>query len=105
MSTRLRRPSIIRQLSITVLLIAFQAYLGYSLLHGQYGLKGQEQLRQDIVELEAERALLNTQVDDLRHHLSLLDPARLDPDLITELARSQLSMAHENEILVSVAQN
>lgn len=105
MSTRLRRPSIIRQLSITFLLVAFQAYLGFSLLHGQYGLKGQEQLRQDIVELEAERALLNTQVEDLRHHVSLLDPQRLDPDLITELAHSQLSMAREDEVLVSVAEN
>lgn len=100
MSTRLRRPSIIRQLSITVLLVGFQAYLGYSLLNGQFGLKGQAVLIQEIVELDTEKARLSAQIDDLRHRISLLDPERLDPDLLAELARSRLSMAQEDEILI-----
>lgn len=100
MSTRLRRPSIIRQLSITVLLVAFQAYLGFSLLNGQFGLKGQQILNQNIIQLDTENARLSAQIDDLRHRISLLDPERLDPDMLAELARSRLSMARADEILV-----
>lgn len=102
MSTRLKRPSLIKQALIACLLLGFQIYLGHSALNGQFGLHGQDQLKLEIAQLEAEKARLAIQVRDLKHRISLFDPSKLDPDVLTELARAHLALANENDILVHV---
>ncbi len=100
MSTRLRRPAVFRHFLIGTLLIGFQAYLGYSVINGRFGIENQKQMLIDIELLEAQQANLQSSVDYYRHRISLFDPARMDPDIVSEKARAMLSMAHPDDVMV-----
>ncbi len=100
MSTRLKKPSILKQLGVTVLLAGFLAYLGANAVSGQFGLTGQAEMRDDVAALEAKSATLEAEIDALKHRMSLLDPSALDPDLLEERAHALLSMAHPDDIVL-----
>jgi cell division protein FtsB len=105
MPTRLKKPSILKQLAVTAVLSAFLAYLGTNAVSGQFGLVGQDEMRREVTALEAHRATLQAEIDALRHRMTLLDPAALDPDLLTERAHALLSMAHPEDILLLPSNN
>ena len=100
MPTRLKKPSIFKQLAVTAVLGAFLAYLGANAVSGQYGLTGAAEMRNDVAELEAKSATLQAEIDALTHRLSLLTPAALDPDLLSEQAHALLSMAHPDDVIL-----
>ncbi len=100
MTTRLRRPSIWRQLLVTVALLAFQGYLGWSAIGGNFGIESQKLMKADIVDLKVQSAALQAEIDSYRHKVNLLDPRKLDPDLLTERARALLSMAQIGDMVV-----
>ena len=102
MSTRLRRPSIWRGLLITAGLLAFQGYLGWNAIGGNFGFEGQKAMTADIVDLKTQSAALQAEIDAYRHKISLFDPAKLDPDILTERARALLSMAQIGDMVVMV---
>jgi cell division protein FtsB len=99
-STRVRRPAIWRSLLVTVLLIGIQVYLGFNVIGGQYGIESQRQMRIDIENLKLKSATLQADIDAYKHRASLFDPARLDPDILTEKARGLLQMAPPGDLIV-----
>ena len=102
MSTRLRRPSVWRQLLVTTALLAFQGYLGWSALEGDYGFAGRKQMQADIDTLKVQSGALQAEIDSYRHRVALFDPSALDPDILTEKARALLSMAEIGDMVVMV---
>src|ERR1700710_873815 len=102
MSTRLRRPSLWRQLAVTAALLAFQGYLGWSAINGNYGIEGRKLMLVDIVGLKVQSGALSAEIDAYRHKVSLFDPKKLDPDILTEKARALLSMAQIGDMVVMV---
>ena len=102
MSTRLRRPSLWRQLAVTAALLAFQGYLGWSAINGNYGIEGRKLMLADIVGLKVQSGALSAEIDAYRHKVSLFDPKKLDPDILTEKARALLSMAQIGDMVVMV---
>ncbi|MBI4920167.1 MAG: septum formation initiator family protein [Devosia nanyangense] len=100
MSTRLRRPSVWRQLLVTAALVAFQGYLGYSAIGGNFGVESQKLMKADIVDLNTQSAALKAEIDAYRHKVDLFDPKKLDPDILTERARALLSMAQIGDMVV-----
>jgi cell division protein FtsB len=102
MPTRLKRPSIWRPLALTVTLLACQGYLGYSALTGQFGIENREQIEADIEVLQDQSSALQAEIDSYAHRNSLMNPRRLDPDLVTERARALLNMAHADDLLIMV---
>jgi len=101
MPTRLKKPSIIKHLAITAVLTAFIAYLGTNAMTGQFGIDSQNEMVADISELGARSATLQAEIDALHHRITLLDPQRLDPDLLSEEARRLLAMAHPDDVLIA----
>src|SRR5688500_6733941 len=102
MSTRLRRPSIWRQLLVTAALVAFQGYLGWNAIGGNFGVESQKLMKAEIVDLKVQSAALQADIDAYRHKVALFDPNKLDPDLLTERARALLSMAQIGDMVVMV---
>ena len=102
MSTRLKRPSFWRQILFAVTLVGLQAYLGYSVLSGQYGIESQRQIEQQLVELKGRSAALQAELDSMRHKVGLFTPRRLDPDIVSERARALLSMSEPDDLIVMV---
>lgn len=105
MSTRLQRPSIWRQIAVSACLVAFQGYLIYNAIGGQFGIESQKQMHIDIGELQAQSGSLQAEIDSYRHRVELFDPAKLDPDILTERARALLSMAQADDVIVMVDQS
>tara|TARA_R110002020_G_scaffold475790_1_gene712329 strand:+ start:5289 stop:5690 length:402 start_codon:yes stop_codon:yes gene_type:complete len=101
-TTRVKRPAIWRPLALTVALLGFQGYLGFSAIGGQFGIENRTEILLDIDQLKARSAALQAEIDDYRHRATLMDPRRLDPDIVTERARMLLNMANEDDILVMV---
>lgn len=54
-----------------------------------------DQRRQEIAHLSAQR-------DQLKNRVALLDPRHADPDLVGELLRSNLNVAHPDELVIPV---
>ncbi|MBU1305661.1 MAG: septum formation initiator family protein [Alphaproteobacteria bacterium] len=102
MPTRLKRPALWRPLALTVALLGFQGYLGFSAIGGQFGIDNRTQIMLDIDQLKAKSAALQAEIDSYRHRATLMDPRRLDPDIVTERARSLLNMANADDIIVMV---
>lgn len=100
MPTRLKRPSVLRALAITTVLVGFQAYLGYSALHGQFGTESNARMLGEISDLEAQSATIQAEIDAYRHRVQLFDAASLDPDILTERARALLNMAQADDVIV-----
>ena len=102
MPTRLRRPAFWRPLAVAVALVAFQGYLGFNVVSGQFGIESQRQMHEEITELRAQSAALQAQISAYRHRVGLFDPARLDPDILSERARALLAMARPDDVVVMV---
>lgn len=102
MPTRLKRPAFWRHLLVTAGLVAFQGYLGYSVVSGQFGIESQDVLEAQIEELSAQSAALQAEVDAFRHRIELFQTRRLDPDLVSERARALLAMSSPDEIVIMV---
>lgn len=101
-TTRLRRPAIWRPLALTLALLGFQGYLGFSAIGGQFGIENRTEILLDIDQLKAKSAALQAEIDEYRHRATLMDARRLDPDIVTERARSLLNMANADDIIVMV---
>lgn len=102
MPTRLKRPAFWRHVALALGLIAFQGYLGYSVVTGQFGIESQDALEIEIGELGAQSAALQAEIDSYRHRIELFQSTKLDPDLVTERARALLAMAQADDLLVMV---
>lgn len=104
MPTRVKKPSILIKMSITVGLIAFQGYLGYHVVTGAFGIESQKEMFEEIRILEAREAALATEIDSYEHRIALLNPRKLDPDILTERARALLGLVHPEDILIVPAE-
>ena len=102
MSTRLKRPAFWRQLLFGAVLIAFQGYLGFNVISGQFGVESQKEMHTQIGELKAKSGALQAEIDAYRHRVELFSPVKLDPDIVSERARALLSMAQADDIIVMV---
>lgn len=102
MPTRLKRPAFWRHVALALGLVAFQGYLGYSVVTGQFGIESQDVLEAEIDELGARSGALQAEIDSFRHRIELFQTTRMDPDLVSERARALLSMAQADDIVVMV---
>lgn len=102
MPTRLKRPAFWRYVAVALGLVAFQGYLGYSVVTGQFGIESQDVLEVEINELAAKSGALQAEIDSFRHRIDLFQTTRMDPDLVSERARALLSMSQPDEIVVMV---
>lgn len=100
MPTRLKRPSFWRHVAVALGLVAFQGYLGFNVVSGQFGIESQKAMQAEIGELKAQAGALSAEIDAYRHRVALFDPARLDPDIVSERARALLSMAQPDDLLI-----
>ena len=102
MSTRLKRPAFWRHIGVALCLVAFQAYLGYSVITGQFGIESQDVLEGEISELKAQSGALLAEIESYRHRVELFTSSRMDPDMLSERGRALLSMALPDDIIIMV---
>jgi cell division protein FtsB len=84
-----------------VLLAAAIVYFSYHALAGEQGLAQWTRLQAEQKGLEAKMGELKAEREKLAHHVARLRDETLDLDYIEELARTKLSYARRDEVLVA----
>ncbi len=102
MPTRLKRPSFWRHLFVAAGLVAFQGYLAFNVVSGQFGIESQKAMQVEVEELKAQSSALQAEIDAYRHRVALFNTSRLDPDIVSERARALLAMAQPDDLLIMV---
>lgn len=92
---RARKRSI-GQIAAGVGIVAFAALA----LVGPTGISAWADSRQKLEHRGAELAQLQAERDRIANRVELLDPDNADPDLVGELLRNNLNVAHPDEIVV-----
>lgn len=80
--------------------LAFLFALGGWALAGPSGIIAWGEQDRLLEKRKAEIAELAHERDRLQNRVDLMDPAHADPDLTGELLRSQLNVAHEDEMVL-----
>ena len=93
----LPRENLTQAIALVVLLT-----VGGLALAGPNGVLAWSENGQLLTKRQTELAQLSIRRDELRNRVDLLDPRRADPDLVGELLRSNLNVAHPDEIVIAV---
>lgn len=94
-NARLPRESLTQTAALVALLV-----LGAIGLAGPSGLLAWSENARLLEQREREVAVLSAERDRLRNRVDLLDPRHADPDLVGELLRSNLNVAHPDELVI-----
>ena len=93
---RLPRETLTQSVALVALLI-----LGGVVIAGPSGLLAWSDNSRILAERKTELAQLGARRDELRNRVDLLDPRHADPDLVGELLRRDLNVAHPDEIVIA----
>jgi len=93
----LPKDSLTQSLALIALLI-----MGAVGIAGPSGLLAWGENARLLEQREAEIAQLSAERDRVRNRVDLLDPRHADPDLVGELLRSNLNVAHPDEVVMPV---
>ncbi|WP_338465688.1 septum formation initiator family protein [Novosphingobium sp. ZN18A2] len=100
MARRRTSPKLPREsLTQTLALVALLA-LGAIGLAGPSGLLAWGENSRVLAQRQREVHRLTAETDELRNKVNLLDPKHADPDLVGELLRSKLNVAHPDEVVI-----
>ncbi len=97
-----RRPPIIRQWLGKLAIAGFLVGLGALALVGPYGVVEWGRQNALLDERQEQIAALEKQRAELSNRVELLDRDNADPDLVTELLRRDLNVAHPDEYVIEL---
>ncbi len=92
---KLARESLVQGVALVCLLV-----LSGFAVAGPSGILAWSENQHLLTERRAEVVQLTKQRDELRNRVALLDPRHMDPDLAGELLRSNLNVAHPDEMVM-----
>jgi cell division protein FtsB len=98
MVTRKRLRSFFTALALYAVAALFIGYFAVNAFSGNHGLRAKHELEQQIVQLTAELRRAEAERSQWERRIGLLRSDRIDPDLLDELAREQLSYMHPREV-------
>lgn len=75
-------------------------FMGGIAIAGPSGLIALGEQRRELAQRQDDVARLTAERDRLRNRVHLLDPRSADPDLAGELLRSELNVAHPDEMVM-----
>lgn len=81
------------------LLIIGAFFGGYAIL-GPNGALAYGDIKRQLVRRQIELSVLDRTRADLSNRVALLDPRHADPDMVDELVRRDLNVAHPDEVIV-----
>jgi cell division protein FtsB len=82
-----------------VTFVVVMIFAGYALF-GANGILAYGDYNRQMVKRQAELAKLEARRDELKNRVALLDPKKANPDLVDELVRKQLNVAHPDDVIL-----
>lgn len=89
-----------RRLLVASIAAGMIAYFVWHAFHGNYGIYAKQALEVRVGELEAELAELRGERQAMERRVALLKSQSIDPDILEERARENLSLSHPNDIVI-----
>jgi cell division protein FtsB len=87
---------------VTLGCLALLSYFAWHAMRGPRGIDYLHKLQAQQQHLAGELKLASTDRDKLEAKVKLMRPESVDPDLLEELARSELEMSRRNELIVRI---
>jgi cell division protein FtsB len=85
---------------LPLITVAFLSYFGYHSLNGDLGLVATERFERQRLERVAELGQLTEKRRGLERQVQLLSDGSLEKDMLDEIARYQLNVSRDNEIVI-----
>lgn len=92
--------NMLRSAATPALAMIIVAFFGGYALFGANGVLAGFEYRQMLDKRQAELALLQKEKAEVANRVALLDPKRANPDLVDELVRRELGLAHPDEVII-----
>jgi|SRR5438105_224952 cell division protein FtsB len=92
--------SLIRRSAMPALAVIVVGTFAGHAVAGPNGLLAWGGYHRALNERKAELAVLQQEKAQLRHHSTLLDPRKADPDMADELVRKDLGLVRNDEVIV-----
>jgi cell division protein FtsB len=90
----------LRSATTPALAFIIVAFFGGYALFGANGVLAGFEYSQLLEQRQTELALLEKERAEIANRVKLLDPQRADPDLVEELARRDLGVAHPDDVII-----
>ncbi len=84
------------------LVILVMGFFAYHAVLGPNGVLAYREYQRKLTTRKAQYACLEKVRADLRNRVELLDPRHADPDMVDELVRRKLNVAHPDEFIVPI---
>lgn len=100
MRTRRREPTFVKDRAVQASALGALLLMAGFVVAGPSGLIAWNENEHVLVQQQQQIERLQQQRDHLRNRVKLLDPTHADPDLAGELLRSNLNVAHPDEMVM-----
>ena len=94
--------AILRRAALPAAAIVSMGFFGYYAVLGPNGVVAYREYTRQLEKRQVEYARLDKARAELRNRVNLLDPQRADPDMVDELVRKKLDVAHPDEVIVAL---
>jgi cell division protein FtsB len=92
--------SLLRSATWPALAFIIIAFFGGYALFGSNGILAGFEYRQQLEKRQSELALVTKERAELANRVALLDPRHANPDMVDELVRRDLGLAHPDEVII-----
>ncbi|KQM65074.1 septum formation initiator [Sphingomonas sp. Leaf17] len=90
----------LRRAALPALGLTVIAFFGAYAVLGENGMFAYGDYKRQLAKREQDYAVLDHKREMLRNRVALLDPHHANPDMVDELVRKELNVAHPDEIIV-----
>jgi cell division protein FtsB len=94
--------SVLRRAMFPAAALALMGFFGAYAVIGANGALAYGDYHRQLGKKERELAALEARREVLRNRVALLDPRHANPDLVDELVRKNLNVAHPNDVILPV---
>lgn len=89
-----------RRATLPALGLTIVAFFGAYAVLGRNGLLAYGEYQRQLVKREQDYTVLDKQRTVLKNRVALLDPDHANPDMVDEMVRKELNVAHPDEVIV-----
>ncbi|MEY4500464.1 MAG: hypothetical protein RIS52_354 [Pseudomonadota bacterium] len=94
--------STLRSVATPALALIIVAFFGGYALFGANGVLAGFEYRQRLEQRQGDLMLVEKEKGELANRVALLDPNRANPDLVDEMVRRELGLAHPDEVIIPI---
>ena len=90
----------LRRAALPAMALTVMAFFGAYAVLGANGVLALGDYKRQLVKRERDYAAIDTQRMMLKNRVALLDPRHANPDMVDELVRKELNVAHPDDMIV-----